>query len=516
MPRQSRNRWLLGSLSFLLGGVCLSPGYAADWDRFRGPNGTGVSAADQPLPTEWSETSNLKWKTALPGPGLSSPIVVGDKIFVTCWSGYGTSREDLGDMDDLVRHVVCLDRKSGSITWDKTIPAVLPEEEFRGMFAENGYASHTPVSDGERVYAFLGKSGVYAFDFDGNELWHKDVGSGDDRRGWGTASSPVIYKDLLIVPAFIEDHALVAFDKQTGEEKWRQEADGFNSTWSTPVLVKVDEERTDLVVSVPYEVWGLNPDSGKLRWYANSVDSDSICSSLLVHDDVVYIVEGRNGGAAAIRAGGSGDVNGTHVLWSNKSRGRISTPLYDDGALCWIAGGILNRVDAATGEEIGRPLRLERSSGDAAASGSGEPRGDRPEGGERYRGDREGGLGGPRPDGGDRASDDRSGGDRPGGDRPEGGRFGGGPPGGFGGRGGFGGGRMGGQDYSSPVLADGKVYYVTRSGDGIVVKLGEQPEQLATNCFESDTSDYSATPAISNGQLFIRSNQFLYCVTKTD
>lgn len=471
LPRQLLFTGLVGALLSIVA-------QAADWPRFRGPNGVGVSPDAKPVPTEWSDSKNLAWKTQLPGPGLSSPIVIGDHVFVTCWSGYGVSREDLGEMDDLQRHLICIDRKSGSIQWDKTVKAVQPEEEFRGMFAENGYASHTPVSDGQQVFAFFGKTGLYAYDMEGNELWHKSVGEGDDRRSWGTASSPILYKDLVICPAFIESNSLVAFDKKTGEEKWRQEADGFNSTWGTPVLVELKDGRTDLVVGVPYEIWGINPETGKLRWYCSSVESDSICSSVVAHDDVVYMVEGRNGGAVAIRCGGSGDVSKSHVLWSNNSRGRTSTPLYHNGQLVWVSGGILNRMDAKTGEEIGSPKRLERSSGGGDA---GPPRG---------------GEGGGRP--------------------PEGG-----PPGegrggfgGFGGGGFGGGGRGGGQDYSSPVISDGKLIYLTRSGDGLVVALGDEPEQIATNKFDSDASNYSATPAISDGQLFIRSNQFLYCVSQ--
>ena len=179
----------------LASSLLTSTAAATDWARFRGPNGDGVSPDSQTLPSEWSETKNLAWKTQMPGPGLSSPIVVGDALFVTCWSGYGVSREEPGEMDALQRHLVCIDRKSGSIRWDKTVKAVQPEEEFRGMFAENGYASHTPASDGKQVFAFFGKTGLYAYDMEGNELWHKDVGDGDDRRSWGTASSPILYKD---------------------------------------------------------------------------------------------------------------------------------------------------------------------------------------------------------------------------------------------------------------------------------------------------------------------------------
>ncbi|MFV0442972.1 MAG: PQQ-binding-like beta-propeller repeat protein [Planctomycetaceae bacterium] len=446
---------------------------ADDWSRFRGPNGTGVSLDSKPLPSEWSDDKNLAWKTPLPGPGLSSPILVGDHVFVTCWSGYGLSREDVGNINDLQRHLVCVDRKSGSIRWNKSIPAVQPEEEYRGMFAENGYASHTPVSDGKRVFAFLGKSGIYAFDMEGKELWHKSVGTGDDRRGWGTASSPILYKELVIVPAFIESHSLIAFDQATGEEKWRQEAEGFDSTWGTPVLVDLPDGRTDLVIGVPYEIWGINPANGKLRWYSDSVDSDSICSSVLPHGQVVYMVEGRNGGAVAVRCGGSGSVTDKDVVWSTRDRGRISTPLWYNEKLIWVTDGRLSMADAATGDVV-EQLRLERST--QAVPGGRSPQGPLP--GERSEaGPSAGGSGG---------------------------------RGGFS-RGGFGG-RMGGQDYSSPIIADGKLIYITRAGDGIVVKLGDEPEQLATNRFASDHSEFSATPAVSDGQLFIRSNKFLYCV----
>lgn len=468
----------------IVAGSCLPDSWGGEWTRFRGPNGVGVSPDARPVPTEWSDTRNLKWKTQLPGPGHSSPIVVGERVFVTCWSGYGVSRENPGNMEDLRRHILCIDRNTGSIRWSREVKPVLPEEEYRGMFAQNGYASHTPASDGERVYVFFGKTGVYAFDLEGNELWHKSVGTGDDRRGWGSAASPILYKDLVIVPAVTESRALVALHKLTGEEVWRQEAEGFNSTWGTPVLVDLPDGRTDLVIAVPYEIWGLNPDNGKLRWYSEAVNSDSICSSLVAHGETVYLMEGMNGGAVAVRAGGNGDVARTHVLWSNRHRNRISTPLYYEGRLYWISGGIAHVADAATGEELGTPLRLQRSGGELA---------------EPPRGPGEG--------------------DRPGGDRPEGG-FRGGPPGGFGGRGGFPGGfpggRMGGQDYSSPVLADGKIYFLTRSGDGIVLRVGPTLEQIAANRFESDASEFTATPAICDGEIFIRSNRFLYCVAQTD
>ena len=137
---------------------------AGDWARFRGPNGTGISADSDPLPTTFSETENLKWKVALPGAGVSCPIVVGDKVFVTCYSGYGADPQNRGEMKDLKRHLICIDRETGKTLWEKIVEAVLPEDEYTGPGVDqHGYASHTPVSDGKNVYVFYGKSGVLAY-----------------------------------------------------------------------------------------------------------------------------------------------------------------------------------------------------------------------------------------------------------------------------------------------------------------------------------------------------------------
>ena len=112
------------------------------------------------MPVTWSESRNLKWKAPLPGPGSSSPIIWGQHIYVTCYSGYGAGRDAAGRMEDLKRHLVCVSAKDGSITWDTTVPAEMPEDAYRGYLREHGYASSTPVSDGERVYVFFGKTGV--------------------------------------------------------------------------------------------------------------------------------------------------------------------------------------------------------------------------------------------------------------------------------------------------------------------------------------------------------------------
>ena len=469
---------LLAASAVVLGLSLAVPASGGDWLRFRGPNGAGVSLDEKAPPTEWSGAKNLKWKFELPGPGLSCPIVVGDKVLLTCWSGYGTPTARDAKQADLKLHLVCVDRKTGDKLWVTTIDPVLPEDQYRGMFTENGYASHTPVSDGKNIYAFFGKTGVVAFDMEGKKLWQTKVGNSSDPRGWGTASSPILYKNLVIVTASIESRTILALDKDTGKEVWKQPADGLGSMWGTPILVEVDKDRTDLVVGVAYEIWGFNPETGKLRWYCEAADTDSMCSSVIAHDGVVYAIEGRSGGSIAVRAGGTDDVTKTHVVWSGRDRGRISTPVFHEDRLYWISDRVANCIDAKTGKRVYQS-RLKEGAGDAEAA---------PPADQRLPGGRRGGPGaGP-------------------------GGFGGGP-GGFGG-GGFGGGGRGGQDYSSPVVAHGKMYFVGRSGETYVVQLGEEFKVLAVNRVspESDESIFNSTPAISDGDLFIRSSSTLYCI----
>ncbi len=436
----------------LVGWGGMPVGWAADWLRFRGPNGSGIAADGKRPPLEWGAEKNVKWKAALPGPGSSSPIVVGDRVFVTCWSGYAVEGRAEGEMTELKRHLVCLDRGTGAQLWERAVPARLPEDRYEGMFTQNGYASHTPVSDGARVYAFFGKSGVHAFDLEGKALWQAEVGEGLERRGWGSASSPILHGEVLIVPALVEGLALLGFDKVSGERRWESAADGFASTWGTPALAAA-EGRTDLVISVPGEVWGFNPESGKLRWFCPGLPSDSVCNSVLVDGEVVYTMSERGGGSLAVRAGGQGDVGTGRTLWTGPNGPRIPTPVLWEGRLHWVSGSIAACRDAATGEDV-YTERLPTVSGAAAASSTGG--------------------------------------------------------GSYGRRGG-----MSGQDYASPVAAGGYLYHVSRRGEVLVVKLGEKFELAGRNRIEGDTSDHSATPAICDGELFLRSARTVYCIAET-
>jgi len=419
---------------------------ASDWSRFRGPNGSGISSDTASTPVEWSPDRNVRWKTPLPGAGVSSPIVVGDLLFVTCYSGYGAN---FGKIEDLKRHLVCVDRSSGKILWDKSVDAVLPEDSYSGMgIPSHGYASHTPVSDGKHIYVFFGKSGVLAYDLEGKQRWHQSVGTESDRRRWGSASSPILHEDNVIVVASAESEAIIALNAETGDEVWRQEAAGLANVWGTPLIVKIDDERTDLVLGVPYEIWGFNPDSGKLRWYSEISAGDQYSSSLVAVQDVVYSIEGRGGGSAAVRAGGKGDVTKSHTVWSGSDSSRFGTPVVYQGRLYFFASGVATCNDAKTGKKVFQG-RLE---GGSSSGGGGRS------------------------------------------------RFG---------RGG------GGSDYSSPVVADGKIYYVQSSGSCFVLKAGDKFEQLAVNSVTTDRESFGATPALSNGEIFLRSDKHLYCVSET-
>ena len=426
----------------------------ADWSRFRGPNGSGIS--ETPVPVEFGEEKNMTWKAKLPGPGVSSPIIVGDKVFVTCYSGYGGQ---LGrDIEKLKRHLVCIDRKSGDILWDKSVPGDKAEDPFNPPgVASHGYASHTPTSDGKFVFAFFGKSGVFAFDMDGNQKWQVDVGKESGRMRWGSSSSPIVYKNTVIVTASGESESIMALDTATGEQKWKEQAAMLGGIWGTPALAD-GPKGTEVVLAVPGEVWGFNADTGKLRWYSKG--NEGANHSVVVADGVVYSIGGGRGGSngVAVKVGGKGEVK--ELVWENRASARFASQLVHKNRVYNVNGGIVASFDATNGDKVFEK-RLPQSSG----QGGGRPGGD--------------GAG-----------------------RQAGGRRGGG----------FGGGR--GSDYASPIIAGDKLYIVTGSGKVHVLEAADEFKLVATNDLSFDKSGFSATPAASDGQLIIRSNSHVYCISE--
>jgi outer membrane protein assembly factor BamB len=410
---------------FLALGVVSALG--VDWTQFRGPGGQGTSTEND-LPVEWSSKKNIVWRTKLPGPGTSSPVTSGNCIFLTCYTGYAVNTGDPGKMEDLRRHVLCLDRHSGKILWTKEFEPVQPEHKYQGEGSYHDYSSSTPATDGERLYVFFGKSGVFCFDLEGKELWHVSVGKGIN--GWGSATSPVLYKNLVLINASVESGALLALDKETGKEVWR--APGIPSAWNTPVLVKLPSGQVELVVSVQDRLVGLNPDTGKELWRADGVHC-YVCPSVVAHNGVVYAIGGGHT-SLAVRAGGRGDVTKTHTLWREGKGSNVSSPVYHDGHIYWASdhGGVVNCQDAATGKLVYQK-RLE-------------------------------------------------------------------PPCGI--------------IYASALLAGDKLYYVSQVHGTYVVAATPEFKLLAHNVFGDDKSRTNASLAVSDGQLLLRSDQYLYCIGK--
>ncbi|MFN3149477.1 PQQ-binding-like beta-propeller repeat protein [Bremerella sp.] len=319
----------------------------ADWPRFRGPSGMGTSPATG-LPLAWSESENIAWKTELPGSGASSPVTFGDHIYLTSYTGYLVPGESQGSLDNLKRHVLALDRTSGEIVWDKAVAAKLPEEE---NIRDHGYAANTCAADSSGVVAFLGKSGVFAYDHQGNQVWQADVGS--KTNGWGTASSPLLYEDMVIINASIESDSLIALDRKTGRQRWK--ADDIREAWNTPIVVAADSGRKELVVARHGDVMAFNPANGDLLWTCKTDISWYMVPTGVAADGVVYFVGGRSGTAAlAVRAGGSGDVTETHRLWTSKAGTNVPSPIYHEGHLYYIDynGSIAYCADAKTGEVV--------------------------------------------------------------------------------------------------------------------------------------------------------------------
>jgi outer membrane protein assembly factor BamB len=392
-----------------------SPLSAADWPRFRGPDSSGISS-DTKIPTEWDDKKNLKWKLQLPGKGFSSPIVVGKHVFVSCYSGRGSGMK---------RHLVCVDRQTGKIAWSKIIPS--KTAAFRGprFGTSHGHASHTPVSDGQRVYVLFGSSGVFAFDMKGKQLWHKDVGN-KNAAMFGSAASPILYKDRLIVTAVAESETIRAFNKETGKEMWKTQAPS-SRCYSTPIIAKNADGDDELLISSPGEIWGINPDTGKPKWSAETKVDMNSCPSPLAKNGTVYVIGGRRGGRTAVRMGGKGNVTKTNVLWSMSGGSYTPSPILYKGCLYWVNDrGTAFCIDAKTGKELASK-------------------------------------------------------------------------------------RLDGKFYASAVLINGKLYVVSRFTGTFVLEATATLKQVAHNRL-SDKSDFSGSPAVSDGQLIFRSDTSLYCI----
>jgi outer membrane protein assembly factor BamB len=444
MRRRSNN--FLTAIACFAFGVSLS---AQHWPAFRGVNAGGV-ADGTPTAVTWNTASgeNVAWKTPVPGVAVSSPIVWGDRVFVsTAISGDPSQRiktglyGDVEPLNDSSKHtwrLLAIDKKSGKVLWDKAAYEGVPKTK---RHPKSSQASATPVTDGRHVIVSFGSQGLYAYDLDGKLLWQTDLGilnSGwffDPDYEWGIGSSPIIYKNLVIVQCDIQRNSfLAAFDADTGKEVWRTERDEIPS-WSTPTIFEADG-KAELVTQATAFTRGYDPMTGKELW-KYSGNSEIAIPTPIVGPGVVIITNGYRGVQPifAIKAGAKGDITlqnkstkSDFVSWSTTRGGPyIPTPLiYGDQLYVLLNNGVFASYRVATGEQI-----YQKRLGN------------------------------------------------------------------------------GGSFSASPVAADGKIYCSSEDGDVYVVKAGLEYEELAKN---SIGEVLMATPAISDGLIIFRGLKNVYAI----
>jgi len=415
------------SLCALVVGVCLtSLTLAGDWPAFRGPQGNGWSD-EKNVPTKWSASENVQWKVALPDEGNGSPIVIGDRVFLTCGQDKGAKRG-----------LYCFDRKTGKELWSRIIDfgKVLPTH------STNPYCSPTPVSDGKHVVVWHGSAGLFCYDLDGKETWRRED-LGEFQHIWGYAASPIIYKDRVIqncAPGKVT--FLAAFDLATGRDVWRvgEPADGDGGkrndgapmgTWSTPLIVKLDGE-DQIVCFQPNRVVGYRPSDGEILWhsFAKNDKGDLAYSSPIIGEGVCVALGGYNGGGHAFKLGGKGDISKNQLWYKPRNPQSIGTGVIINGFLYVpdAGPGTIRCVELQTGKEVW----AERAPG--------------------------------------------------------------------------------GNQWGSIVLADGLAYVTGQSGTTAVFKPSPDKFELVSS--NALGEHCNATPAISNGQIFIRTFKNLYCIAE--
>lgn len=432
---------------------------AADdnWPQWRGPLGSGVAPKANP-PVTWSETTNLKWKVKIPGAGKSTPIVWGDQVFIQTAiptgkkielppepTGAGTGGPATGNRpprggggpmqsarpNEVYRFdLLCLDRQTGKVLWEQTSREEVPHEGHHS--SDGSFASASPVTDGEHVWAFFGSRGLHCYDLAGRRLWSQDLGRMRIKMSFGEGSSPALAGDALVINWDNEDGSfIVAVDKQTGKTLWKQPREEGTS-WATPLVVPCDG-KLQVVTAATSKIRSYDLATGKLVWECAGLTANVIPSPLAA-DGVVYAMSGYRGNAAlAIRLGRTGDLTGTDaIVWAyKKNTPYVPSPLLYGNRLYFLANNnaVLTCLDTATGAPLIDAEKLEALQG----------------------------------------------------------------------------------VYAAPIGASGRIYLTGRNGATAVLKQADKLELLATNRLD-DKID--ASPAAVGQDLFLRGQQFLYCLAE--
>lgn len=399
---------------------------SAHWPQWRGPFFNGMARGD--APSAWSDTSNVKWKTEIPGRGYSTPAIWGDRIFVTTAIPTGSGA---GPVVEHRFEVLSIDRKTGKVLWQRTAKTATPHEGYHRAYGS--FASNSPVTDGKYIYVSFGSRGIYCYDFNGKLIWEKDPGVQMKMRlAFGEGSAPLLFGNSLFI---VFDHEaesfMVALDKRNGKELWRVRREE-RSSWSTPLAVE-HNGRTEIVVSATNRVRSYDPQTGKVLWESAGLGANVI--PVPVHQNgVVYVMSGyRDPKLMAIKLGRQGDLTGSDaIVWSHtRGLSYTASPVLYEGKLYVVTdNGMISAFNATTGETYYAQTRLPKTYNLKA----------------------------------------------------------------------------------SPVGANGKLYLATEDGDVVVVKMGEKFEVLATNHLTDQV--FIATPVIAAGELYLRSQNTLFCIAE--
>ena len=346
---------------------------SGDWPQWRGPLATGAAPAGDP-PSSWSETENVRWKIEIPGYGQASPIVWGDRVFVLTAVPAGPGDDSGGGFFSRLRRrfmgtvrsgdrlnfvIVALDRRDGSVVWERT---AVTEQPHEGRHSTGSWASGSAVTDGEVVCAFFGSRGLYCYDVDGDLLWDRDFGDMRIRMGFGEGASPALHDDAVIV---LWDHEgqsfITALDKRTGAERWRTDRDESTS-WTTPLVVE-HAGRMQIVTSATDGVRGYDFETGELLWEGDGVTTNAIPSPVAA-GGIAYLMSGYRGNrlyAVDLSAARGNISRGGAIVWSlDRDTPYVPSPVLHDGILYFTKSnsGILSAYDAASGENLYGPVRL--------------------------------------------------------------------------------------------------------------------------------------------------------------
>ena len=354
-------------------------GFEKNWHHWRGPNATGA-AVDADPPTTWSETENIRWKVEIPGMGHAAPIIWEDKIFIQSAIKVEPPEESEQEADDdnpfggffggrdegpaYKFELLALNRSDGEILWQKTLKEVIPHE---GTHQDASYASNSPVTDGEHVYAYFGSRGLYCVDMMGNVKWEKDIGIMYKRNTFGEGSCPVLYENTLVI---LQDHEgdsfITALDKRTGDVLWKTDRDE-RTTWSSPIIVEYGG-KAQVITTGTNRVRSYDLATGELLWDGDGLTANSIPSPVAA-GEYVYLMSGFRGSAfrAVHLTAATGDITDSEaVVWEyNRDTPYVPSPLLYKGIIYFLKSnnGILTAFNVETGQAYYGPQRLEGVSG---------------------------------------------------------------------------------------------------------------------------------------------------------